>query len=30
MRELGLSTDSTSLSPGDVTDDEDIAVEQAE
>jgi len=30
MRELGLSTDSTSLSPGDVTDDEDIAVEPAE
>ena len=29
MRELGLSTDSTSLSPGEVTDDEDIAVEQA-
>jgi lambda family phage portal protein len=30
MRELGLSTDSTSLSSGEVTDDEDIAVEQAE
>ena len=30
MRELGLSTDSTSLSPGEVTDDEDIAVEQAQ
>lgn len=30
MHELGLSTDSTSLSPGEVTDDEDIAVEQAE
>ena len=30
MRELGLSTDSTSLSPGDVTDDEDIAVDPAE
>jgi hypothetical protein len=26
MRELGLSIDSTSLSPGEVTDDEDIAV----
>ena len=30
MREQGLSADSTSLSPGDVTDDEDIAVEPAE